>query len=90
MGAVKCTHHCRRCERHFHSLQAFDAHLDRDTPDGPMTGCLGPDYSEAAVGRFVGFQGECDISGPGTLEGTVWELESRRGNVRVPTTKVAA
>jgi hypothetical protein len=82
MGAVKCTHHCRRCGRHFHSLAAFDDHLERETPDGPMIGCYSPDHSTDVLGDYVGFQGTCDISGAEVLEGTVWEKTSRRGNVR--------
>lgn len=83
MSKVKCTHHCRTCGRHFHSLAAFDLHLKRDTPEGPMVGCYSPDHSEDVVGEFLGFQGICDISGSEVLDGVVWEKTSRRGNVRV-------
>ena len=64
-------------------MEAFDGHIRRDTPDGPMTGCFSPDHSPDVLGEFVGFAGLCDISGSKEIEGVVWEMASRRGNVRV-------
>jgi hypothetical protein len=37
---ITCTHHCRVCGRHFHSLAAFDLHLEHDTAGWPH--CLDP------------------------------------------------
>ncbi len=79
--SVKCTHHCRSCESHFHSLQAFDAHFEREGEDGPALGCLAPDRDDEITGTFIGYAGVCRISHSVEELGTVWELLSRRGNV---------
>lgn len=87
---VPCTHHCRACGRHFHSLEAFDAHHQREFEDGPRLACFVPDTDDEVANRYVGFQGECHISDPTKpdLDCTVWELERRRATVK--TRKVAA
>lgn len=88
--SVPCRYHCRGCDRHFYSLEAFDSHIQRETEDGPRIACFVPDADDETSDRFVGFQGECEISGPTTLEGIVWELSERRGSVRAKTEKAAA
>ena len=37
---VTCTNHCSQCGRCFHSLEAFDAHHERDADGWPV--CLDP------------------------------------------------
>lgn len=80
--SVACTHHCRACGRHFHSIQAFDAHRRYEAPHGSGVGCLAPDADDEVSSEFIGYAGDCEISGAERLEGTVWELASRRGTVR--------
>jgi hypothetical protein len=44
-----CTFHCRRCDRHFHSLKAFDAHREFTDPaakDWASRVCLNPAVDE--------------------------------------------
>jgi hypothetical protein len=88
MSGVKCKYHCSPCGRHFHSLEAFELHINRDKDyegeleDAPRIGCHSPGHSREVLGELVGFEGLCDISGAEVLEGTVWEKTSRRGNVR--------
>lgn len=91
MTAVACRFHCRGCGHHFYSLQAFDAHRERLTPDGPGIGCFVPDVDEEIVGDFIGFAGECDIGGRAVKKRVaVWELASRRGTVRTRKEREAA
>jgi hypothetical protein len=83
--SVVCTHHCRPCGRHFHSLEAFDAHIRREVEDGPRVGCFAPDIDDEIAHEFVGFAGECAISNPPEIETdvAVFDLASRRHLVRV-------
>jgi hypothetical protein len=37
---TNCTYHCSPCGRHFHSLNAFDAHHEHDETGWPI--CLDP------------------------------------------------
>ena len=57
MSAPRCTHHCRGCDQHFTSLQAFDAHRT-----GPMDAreCL----SAVGAGLVARSGGVCVVSDP--------------------------
>lgn len=53
-----CSHHCRRCNSHFTSLVAFDAH--HESSGESLAPCTFPD--EDALVEVVG--GVCKISDP--------------------------
>ena len=79
--AVKCTHHCRACGRHFHSLAAFDGHFERASEDAPAGCCLVPGLDDRAL-QYVGYKGICDIAGAvADADATVWELSRLRKSV---------
>jgi hypothetical protein len=55
--AQTCRNHCRQCNSHFSSLDAFDAHRPRNSKDG---GCEWPE--DAPLSEIHG--AECRISDP--------------------------
>jgi hypothetical protein len=67
MKRVCCTYHCRACNSHFASEEAFDAH--RFGPHNGERVCLEVDQVEALAVKSN--DGVCDIAGPETIEGVV-------------------
>jgi hypothetical protein len=72
MNAITCTYHCATCDRHFHSLEAFDAHragpwearvcLDPEVDDG--SGLLDGSGQPIKPRRFAALtrDGECRLT----------------------------
>jgi hypothetical protein len=64
--SLTCTYHCSPCGRHFHSLEAFDMHHERDADGWPR--CLDPVDLLDRDGRVhlveLG-RGECRMYQPG-------------------------
>jgi len=62
---TSCTHHCRSCDRHFSSLQAFDAHrVGEFEPESTIEGrhCIGLEFHEPKVAKqFKARTGVCDL-----------------------------
>ena len=72
--ATTCRYHCRTCDLHFASLNAFDVHRS-----GPWTARVCDDPDD----RFVSDQGLCHISDPDlpASAGPVWGLRKHREGV---------
>ena len=72
-----CTGHCSQCDRHFHSLEAFDLHHERDDTGWPA--CLDPLDLEDRDGKprlqALTTEGECRMYPPKVERGvTIWTL----------------
>lgn len=79
-----CQYHCRQCERHFASLDAFDAHRagSHTAPRLSLDGrrCVSPEHDPRQ--RFELALGVCTIAGGGELEATIWRLSEKARTVR--------
>lgn len=78
---VTCTHHCAGCGRHFHSLEAFDAHHHRD-PTGwlhclPPASVKGPDGQPRL--QLLSTDGQCRMHDTTQRGVTVWTDARRYG-----------
>lgn len=74
---VCCTNHCNQCSQHFHSVRAFDLHLDHDGSRWPM--CDNPDDVVDQDGfpllEILTKRGECRIGGRKILRNVViWTI----------------
>lgn len=68
---MHCAFHCSRCASHFKTLSAFDAHLERVSPDDASTGCL--DTYEVEVLTSATEDGTCRLGNAECVEGiTIW------------------
>ena len=67
-----CTSHCGACHRHFHSLSAFDAHLEHDENGWPR--CLSPVDLESGRNRLLALteHGECRVYADVERDVTIW------------------
>lgn len=63
---ASCTHHCRSCDRHFSSLQAFDAHRRGEfKPESTIEGrhCVGLNFLDAKLAKkFKARTGVCKLT----------------------------
>jgi hypothetical protein len=86
---TSCSHHCRSCESHFTSLEAFDAH--REGPAGGDRACTFPELPKGA--GWVERTGACRIAGTPAIGVTIYALvrpgkyaadgrQAAEGNVR--------
>ncbi len=92
MSTSHCTNHCLTCGRHFHSLEAFDAHRSGDhrAPLGSETGrrCLAPIECLDTLGELrletLAEDAICEL-GDTDLEigATVWVLAGSRQRAQV-------
>ena len=75
-ATVTCTNHCSACNRHFHSLQAFDAHHIRDDTGWPV--CLDPVDLEDRFGypRLVALteHGACRVYAKPQTDCKIWTM----------------
>jgi len=78
-----CRFHCRECERHFSSLDAFEAHrtgshaAPRLSLDGRR--CVGPEHDPRQCFELA--LGVCKIGG-GERQATIWRLSGDARKVR--------
>ena len=72
MSRRSCTHHCRTCDSHFTSLEAFETH--RAGRAGTHRTCTFPELPEGA--ELIEQTGACYIArGPGRVGVTLYSLE---------------
>ena len=72
--STTCTYHCSPCGRHFHSLEAFDLHHERDHTGWPH--CLDPldllDRDGRARLAALTKNGECRVYAEVKRGVTIW------------------
>lgn len=78
-----CTSHCGHCHRHFHSLDAYDIHLEHDKDGWPH--CLDPVDLVDRDGRerleVLTTEGECRMYVEVQRDVTVWTTVGSRERV---------
>lgn len=61
-----CRYHCASCQRHFGSLESFDAHRRGEfEPENTIEGrhCVGLEYlTETSAWKFIAKPGVCDLT----------------------------
>jgi hypothetical protein len=75
--STTCTHHCRSCESHFTSLEAFDAH--REGPAGSDRACTFPELPKGA--EWAERTGACKIACPHVI-GVAIRAPGTSGQIR--------
>jgi hypothetical protein len=80
LPAVTCTNHCGSCHRHFHSLDAFDAHHRRDEEGWVV--CLDPVDLVDLTGKdrleALTEHGECRMYTDVQRNVTIWTVAGSR------------
>jgi hypothetical protein len=78
--ATTCTYHCSQCGRHFHSLDGFDVHHERDDTGWPV--CLDPldliDRDGRVRLEVVTTDGECRVYAEVQRGVTIWTTAGAR------------
>lgn len=88
--ATYCRFHCRACDTHYTSLEAFDAHR-RGSHDKNTRYCRPPSMIRKGSHALTELRGVCRISDPTKPPRThvwVWQLARSEGVEAVPQTRL--